>query len=432
MKPLQSPARAFAFLGLCLVPFAASAYADETDLSQAPVTSGSRRSRRVASEPKITTETTTHDLPVEEDQSGTGLALYLGAGASYYSVLAQNPSLESNKSGLGYQGKAGLTFYNRSLAVELAAGWMQSAVSSTSGVTSVVGNTTSVTQAQVDTRAGLVEFSPRLRLGDHFEVGPSAGVLFGTNASFGETIASPDSPIMGGVKAALAWQTRELHFRVVAQGQSSLTIPERRVLMASVGLEVGLPLLRGKTVVRETEVHEVQERNSIEYVETEVPVIQKVEVVREVIKEVVLFSFDDQVVHFEFDRSRMTPASNEFISRLGRFLASNSQLWSSLKIEGHTDDRGTAEYNLKLSEARANQVRETLAQAGVPDERLVSRGMGLVSPVDRGPSDVSQARNRRVELSFVGVTDTKTLRDAINRIRFETTIPRTCDGDHCR
>jgi OOP family OmpA-OmpF porin len=146
----------------------------------------------------------------------------------------------------------------------------------------------------------------------------------------------------------------------------------------------------------------------------------------------VLFSFDDQVVHFEFDRSQMTAASMEFVSKLGRFLASNPELWQSLKVEGHTDSRGTADYNLKLSEARAAQVRETLAQAGVPADRLVSRGMGLSSPIDRGPSDVSQARNRRVELSFVGVSDTKALRDAINRIRFETAIPQTCADGRCR
>ena len=126
------------------------------------------------------------------------------------------------------------------------------------------------------------------------------------------------------------------------------------------------------------------------------------------------------------------PASQEFVSRLGRFLASNPQLWSSLKVEGHTDSRGTPEYNLKLSEARAAEVGRILTQAGIPQSRMFSRGIGLAYPIDRGPSDISQARNRRVELSFVGVSDARILRDAINRIRFETTIPRTCDGGHCK
>src|SRR4051794_36119524 len=89
-----------------------------------------RRTRRVAAEPKITTQTVSRDLPVEEDQSGTALALYLGAGGTYYSILSQNPQLETNKAGVGYQGRGGLTFYSRSLALELGAGWMQSSVSS--------------------------------------------------------------------------------------------------------------------------------------------------------------------------------------------------------------------------------------------------------------------------------------------------------------
>jgi outer membrane protein OmpA-like peptidoglycan-associated protein len=432
MKTPHALSGAFLVIYLSTLCIPAAASADELDTGAAPVTSSSRRSRRVASEPKITTQTTTRDLTQDEDQSGTGLALFLGAGASYYSIVSQSPGTESNKSGLGYQGKAGLTLYSRLLALELDAGWMQSSVTSTNNVVSVVGNTTSVTQAQVDTRAGLVEFSPRLRFGEHFELGPSAGVLFGTNASFGTTTAQPDSPILGGLKAAMTWQTRELHFRIVAQAQSSLTIPERRVLMGSLGLELGLPLLRGKTVVRETEVHEVQENNSVEYVETEVPVVQKVEVVKEVVKEVVLFSFDDQIVHFEFDRAQLAKGSSEFVERLGRFLASNPQLWSSLKIEGHTDTRGTADYNLKLSENRAQAVRQTLAQTGVPDDRMVSRGMGLTSPLDANVSDLSHARNRRVELSFTGVSDTRALRDGINRIRFETTMPSTCADGHCR
>lgn len=392
------------------------------------------RHRKVASAPKVTTQTTTRDLPVEEDQSGTAISLFLGAGGSYYSVVSRGANGgEPDKSGMGYQGKAGLTLYNRSLALELNAGWMRSSVASKQASVATVGNTTSTTSVQVDTQVGMVEFSPRFRLGEHFELGPSAGVFFGANASFGATASQPDSPVMGGLKAAATWQTRELHFRVVAQAQTSLTIPERRVMMGSLGLEIGLPLLKGKTIVRETQVREVEERHSVEYVETEVPVIQKVEVVKEVLREVVLFSFDDQVVHFEFDRARLSPGSDEFVSRLGAYLGQNPDLWESLRIEGHTDSVGTPEYNVRLSEARATAVRQVLARSGVAEDKIASRGLGMASPLDRGPSDLSRARNRRVEFSFTGVKDAKALRDAINRIRFETAMPATCRGDgRCR
>lgn len=424
MKSIAPCARILLATQLITLFASAASFADEGNVN--------RRTRRVASVPTVTTERTTRDLPVDEDQSGTGLSLFLGAGGTYYSVIAQNPQLESSKTGSGFQGKAGLNFFTRSLALELDAGWLQSTVNSSSNLTQVQGNTTSNTSSQVITRAGIVEFSPRYRFGDHFEAGPVAGVLFGTNASFGDTVMQPNSPILAGLKMAVAWQTHDLHFRVVGEATSTLTIPERQVLMGSLGLEIGLPLIKGKTIVRETEVKQVEHHEEIEYVETEVPVIQKVEVVKEVIREVVLFSFDDQVVHFEFDRAQLTPGSREFVRRLGGYLAGNPQLWSSLRIDGHTDSRGTPDYNQRLSEARAAAVREELVRAGIPAVKLASRGFGLTSPIDRGPSDVSRARNRRVELSFNDVNDAKALRDAINRIRFETAMPHTCEGGRCR
>ncbi len=280
------------------------------------------------------------------------------------------------------------------------------------------------------TRAGFAEFSPRLRLGKHFEIGPSAGVIFGTNASFGETGASSASPVLAGLKLAFDWQTRDLHFRLVGQGQQSLTIPERRVMMASVGLEIGIPLMRGQTVVRETQVKEVRQQRETEYVETEI-VRKEIEKV-EVVKEVLLFSFDDQIVHFEYDRAELAESSREFLKNLGEFLASHPGLWEGLKIEGHTDTRGTPEYNQKLSDERAQAVLAVLAQAGVDSERMSASGVGLNSPLDRGPSDISHARNRRVEMSFTQVTDARALRDGINRIRFSTLVPMTCLRGRCR
>jgi outer membrane protein OmpA-like peptidoglycan-associated protein len=392
-----------------------------------------RRGRRVAHQPKYTFQTSSQERIEGSEQTGTGLAVYLGAGASYYSVLSQDTTQEANKFGPGFQGRAGLVLTTRSLAFELGTGWVKSVV--TSGTqTQVTGTTTQTQSSRVETRAGIVEFSPRLRLGEHFEIGPSAGVLIGTETAFGESTSRDTTTILGGLKAAATWKTDDLHFRLVGQAQSSLFLQGRQVLIGSLGLEIGLPLVGGKTRVRETQVHQIEEREAVEYLETEVqvPVVEKVEVVKEVIREVVLFSFDDQIVHFEFDRAELTPESRRFISRLGSFLAEHPELWASLKVEGHTDNRGTREYNQRLSEGRAAAVVAALESAGVPAGKLESRGMGLSSPLDRGPSDVSYARNRRVELSFSAVTDARALRDGINRIRFETSIPRTCSRGRCR
>ena len=65
-------------------------------------------------------------------------------------------------------------------------------------------------------------------------------------------------------------------------------------------------------------------------------------------------------------------------------------------VEGHTDGKGSAEYNLKLSQARANAVKTYLEKQGVDASRLVAQGKGdteLVNPQDRFASE-----NRRVKV----------------------------------
>jgi hypothetical protein len=71
-----------------------------------------------------------------------------------------------------------------------------------------------------------------------------------------------------------------------------------------------------------------------------------------------------------------------------------------LTIEGHTDNIGSADYNQKLSDARAAAVRDALVtRYGVPPGRLTAKGYGLTRPVETNATVEGRARNRRVELS---------------------------------
>jgi outer membrane protein OmpA-like peptidoglycan-associated protein len=73
---------------------------------------------------------------------------------------------------------------------------------------------------------------------------------------------------------------------------------------------------------------------------------------------------------------------------------------AGLTIEGHTDNIGSAEYNQKLSEARANAVREALvSRYGIVAGRLSAKGFGLTRPVDSNATVEGRAHNRRVELA---------------------------------
>ncbi len=393
-----------------------------------------RRVRRsIASLPaKVKSDEVTREIPLWEEQSGTGFAIFLGAGGGYLLTSPKSGTLEAGKSGPTLMGRGTLSFYNDSLNLDLSLGWMQSQISGSLETQSESGKTTNYRQADVITRAGLVEFSPRLKLGQRLSLGPTAGVLFGTQANFGESAIDSNAPVFLGLKGAYGWYMKHYQIRAVLQASMSLTIPERSAYMTVAGVEIGLPLVKGKTLLREREVTTVRENFQVETIETERTVVQKVVQPVDRIKEVLVFTLDDQVVHFEFDRARLLPHSRNFLLGLGRYLAENPEKWESVRIVGHTDERGSDEYNQSLSVARAESVRQALVQAGVPTQKLDSLGLGKRRTIASGGDELSHARNRRVELGFSGVTDARELRDTIQRLRLANLQPGTCRDGKCR
>jgi outer membrane protein OmpA-like peptidoglycan-associated protein len=73
-----------------------------------------------------------------------------------------------------------------------------------------------------------------------------------------------------------------------------------------------------------------------------------------------------------------------------------------LQLEGHTDSIGTDEINQKLSEQRANAVREFLVSEGVPAANVTARGFGKTQPVASNDTAAGRQQNRRVELVVSG------------------------------
>ena len=70
---------------------------------------------------------------------------------------------------------------------------------------------------------------------------------------------------------------------------------------------------------------------------------------------------------------------------------------SKIQIEGHTDNIGGPQFNMTLSESRAQSVRSALIERGVKPERLTAIGFGEDVPLDNSGTESSRERNRRVE-----------------------------------
>jgi len=103
-------------------------------------------------------------------------------------------------------------------------------------------------------------------------------------------------------------------------------------------------------------------------------------------------------IYFDFDSARLQERSYVVLDGIAEVLADHPEI-VNVRVEGHTDARGPAEYNMKLSQRRAASVVRYLVQrGGVSKDRVVAQGFGETEPlVPDAQTDEEHARNRRVE-----------------------------------
>jgi OOP family OmpA-OmpF porin len=102
-----------------------------------------------------------------------------------------------------------------------------------------------------------------------------------------------------------------------------------------------------------------------------------------------------QQIHFDFDKATIRSESFPILDAVTQVLVQNPKM--TLEIQGHTDNKGNAAYNLKLSDSRANSVRMYLVGHGIDSSRLISHGYGLTQPIVPNTTDANRALNRRVQ-----------------------------------
>ena len=91
------------------------------------------------------------------------------------------------------------------------------------------------------------------------------------------------------------------------------------------------------------------------------------------------------------------------IKRVAHYLMLNEGEWARIVISGHTDTRGSRDYNLQLSKNRAESVTQAFIKAGIPQNRISSKGYGFDRPLVDGLSPEAFEKNRRTEIEFYGI-----------------------------
>jgi len=104
------------------------------------------------------------------------------------------------------------------------------------------------------------------------------------------------------------------------------------------------------------------------------------------------------VIYFDFDRSDIRPEFAAVIGAHARHLAAFGA--ARVRLEGHTDERGSREYNIALGERRAQAVRRALLLQGGADGQLVTVSYGEERAAVEGSDEAAYEKNRRVEILY--------------------------------
>ncbi|MFW6258082.1 MAG: peptidoglycan-associated lipoprotein Pal [Halochromatium sp.] len=104
------------------------------------------------------------------------------------------------------------------------------------------------------------------------------------------------------------------------------------------------------------------------------------------------------MIHFAYNASAIQPEYADLLRAHAEYIFNTPDV--TVRLEGHTDERGTRGYNLALGERRSQAVRSFLMAEGVPGERLTTLSYGEERPANPARSESAWRENRRVELVY--------------------------------
>jgi len=109
-------------------------------------------------------------------------------------------------------------------------------------------------------------------------------------------------------------------------------------------------------------------------------------------------SSSDRIIYFDYDSSTVKEEYRPIIEAAANYLAANPS--ATVTLEGHTDERGSREYNLALGERRSQAVQRQMVLLGASTNQIHGTSYGEERPADPGHDETAYAQNRRVEVIY--------------------------------
>lgn len=249
-------------------------------------------------------------------------------------------------------------------------------------------------QIGIRIRSARADFSARFRLADGWAVGPIAALTFGTDTRYTTTLGSAlPTPYFGGRTTIDAPSIGGFSMQIWGEAITQVAWPPQDAFTGMVGLRMGLPVSFDRS--DSISLRQAAPNRDVRIV------------------------IDGTRVFFATESSRIAPAFDSELGDLSRVLREQPRSWSSLEIEGHSDQRGSPAYNQRLSQERAEAVRSIFAAAGIAADRMRIEALGPSRPIDPGAGTRSWARNRRVEIIIHDVVNPEALKRAVEPLTSE-------------
>ena len=106
-----------------------------------------------------------------------------------------------------------------------------------------------------------------------------------------------------------------------------------------------------------------------------------------------------RTIYFDFDSSEIKGEGTDIVAAHAKYLSKNGPM--KVRLEGHTDERGSREYNIGLGERRAQAVRRALLLQGAAEGQISTVSYGEERPAVAGSDEAAWAKNRRVEIVYL-------------------------------
>lgn len=290
-----------------------------------------------------------------------------------YSSISENRSGSDNKDGFHSQVKLLATSYSDSNFFEIGVGYFFNEVKNNS--------------FSIQTKSAMMESNFSYRFTNKFSMGIVANLYLGVDSSFSEFTYPESNEFLIGIGAEYIpdYERSKNKFRVNARVQKSLTIDDRDLYLATVGVSFSLPLFdppQNKIIPTDKIIY----KTKIMYLS----------------KNALRATLDANTgLYFESGSVKENLNMLRYIQRLAYFLKKYDSEWKTIEINGHTDNVGPVAFNIELSRKRADTVKSLLVREGVDAKRIITRGHGPNQLKVKGDDAEARKQNRRVEIDFL-------------------------------